>query len=338
MRDDSHLESGLEVDSARSSWRSGLATASGAVISLMILITVVVWSYRLGSRDAEDIPVIRAEAGAAKIRPEEPGGLEVSFQDRTVYDAVTGEEGDEEAGLAPPPERLANDDVPAVAASPEPAPKPQSAAGETDGETAQDSSAQAGPAPDDTTPEPPASAEAPEPEAVVSVEQPPADAPVDAPADAPAEESVDESTLIQNAVDAVLAQSADEQSGESATDGAGPQYAPPAAPRPDRAAAAPQRRTDRPEPSSAAAAASPVQVQLGAYLSEEIAADQWSTIKARNGDLLSGRGRVISAVQSGGRTLYRLRAGPFDKPAEASALCRGLKARNEACIVARAQE
>lgn len=73
MRDDSYLESGAAAKAAVRKWRNGAVTALGAMISLAILIGVVTWSYRLGMRDAEDIPVIRAELGPTKIRPEEPG-------------------------------------------------------------------------------------------------------------------------------------------------------------------------------------------------------------------------------------------------------------------------
>jgi cell division septation protein DedD len=122
------------------------------------------------------------------------------------------------------------------------------------------------------------------------------------------------------------------------TDGAAPRFAPSAPPRPARQAAAPT--TTQPaevaEP-RAAALASAIQIQLGAFESEEVAAQQWEAIKSRNSDLLEGRGRVITPVLSGGKRLFRLRAGPFDTVQQASALCRGLKGRNEACIVARAR-
>ena len=85
MRDDSYLESEIETESRASKWRSKAATAFGAAASIVILVAVVAWSYRLGVQDATEIPVIRAELEATKERPEDPGGLEVAHQDRAVY-------------------------------------------------------------------------------------------------------------------------------------------------------------------------------------------------------------------------------------------------------------
>ncbi|MEL6794253.1 MAG: SPOR domain-containing protein, partial [Pseudomonadota bacterium] len=121
------------------------------------------------------------------------------------------------------------------------------------------------------------------------------------------------------------------------SNGLAPAAAPIARPRPARPAPleiAARAAIEEPEP-RAAALASRIQIQLGAFVSQEVADAQWGAIKSRNGDLLAGRGRVITPVLSGGRRLFRLRAGPFATVEEASALCRGLKARNEACIVAR---
>lgn len=319
MRDDSYLERETSVDSPAKRWRSTAATAVGALMSLAILAAVVTWSYRLGVRDADDIPVIRAQAGPTKMRPEEPGGLEVAFQDRKVYEAVTGSpSAPAPRGLAPPPEGLAKEDVAPIEVSPDPVPRPD-AAPET----------------------PPAAVETArkEPEAATPEAQPKTETKPEATPAQPAEED-QETALIQDAVNAVLAEAGASAEGETDADDGdnAPQFAPRAEPRPSRTSARPvsAEAAEASEPREAAAA-SQVQIQLGAFESEEVAAAEWRKIISRNGDLLSGRGRVITTVQSGGRTFFRLRAGPFESVAEASSLCRGLKARNEACIVARAQ-
>ncbi|MEX2517990.1 MAG: SPOR domain-containing protein [Paracoccaceae bacterium] len=306
MRDDSYLDSGTATAAIVRKWRSGAATVVGALISLTILTGVVVWSYRLGVRDADDIPVIRADSGLTKMRPEEAGGQTAPHQGREVFDAVTGaEKGDaESAALAPPPARLAAEDLSPAALSPAPPARPGTEPpAETGGLAA-------------------ASETAPEP---ISLSE----------EGAPATEEGPPEDLLAAAVAAAVAQVVGGEEETSDMTEQAPRYSPAAAPRPARTVAAtPAAAAAEPR---AEAAASPIQIQLGAFDSKAIAEDQWAEIKSRNSDFLSGRASVISAVQSGGRTLWRLRAGPFESVSEAAALCRGLEARSQACIVARAR-
>lgn len=303
MRDDSYLESRTESAQATagskvSTWRGKAATGAGALISIVILATIVVWSYRLGVRDAAEVPVIRASTDAFKSKPDDPGGLEVAHQNRNVYDLVAPSGAAGQEGYAPEAERLTAEDVAPAQMESTPQPRP-----------ATDEVVVARPA--QTAP---------------TTQEPAAVAP---------EATSDTTTETTAAVEA-----ADAAEPETPAADAEPSFAPVAAPRPARrpvrtAAVTPVR--DEADEPRAAAAASKVQIQLGAFVSEEIAATQWTSIKSRNGDLLNGRGRVIMPVVSGGRQLYRLRAGPFDTVTDASALCRGLKARGEACIVASAR-
>ncbi|MEM8754315.1 MAG: hypothetical protein AAGF90_15165, partial [Pseudomonadota bacterium] len=130
MRDDSHFESESAVAEATSLWRSRAATGAGAIMSLVILGAVVVWSYRLGVRDHQDIPVIRTELAATKVRPAEPGGETVAHQDRPVFDAVGGGEpaAPAEEGFAPPAGALADEDVAPIVLAPKPRGRPSEAA------------------------------------------------------------------------------------------------------------------------------------------------------------------------------------------------------------------
>lgn len=289
MRDDSYLKSESATILAARKWRNGVITAIGALSSVVIIVAVVTWSYRFTVRDAEDIPVIRAEAGLTKIKPEESGGQVVAHQERTVYDAVTKGGADapavETAKLAPPPATLAEEDKVPSKLAPAPQKRPEQAAAT------------------ETKPDAPA----------------------------PAEAGVDP---LAAAVAAAVAEVVSEEGAEGVEGNAqAPKFAPAARSRPTRTDPV-TARAETPEP-RAAAAASEIQIQLGAFDSEAIAEQQWRGIKGRNGDLLTGRGRVITSVQSGGRTLWRLRAGPFDAISDASALCRGLQSRNVDCIVAR---
>ena len=63
MRDDSYLESEVEAEEATSKWRARTATAIGALLSVAILAGLVIWSYKLGVRDAAEIPGADAARG-----------------------------------------------------------------------------------------------------------------------------------------------------------------------------------------------------------------------------------------------------------------------------------
>lgn len=287
MRDDSYLQRESDVAEAKASaWRGRAATTAGALISLALLAIVVVWSYRLGVRDANDVPVIRAQTEATKIKPEQPGGIEIAHQDREVYNIVDGTPSPTDGAFAPSEETLTAEDAPVA---PAPAPRPE------------------------TIPEPTAVTPSPDPVVEAAVE---AKAEVEPITEATTESPVDDP--------------------EDDISAFAPKVAPIALSRPARTAIAPPKATTLAEP-RAAALASRIQIQLGAFNTEEIAAEQWAALKNRNGDLLSGRARVVTPVVSGGRRLFRLRAGPFEDVDQASTLCRALKARGEDCIVARAR-
>lgn len=126
MRDESFVED--EATLASPGLMQRLRAGAGAVLALAALSALVVWGYRLSARDPSDVPVIRRMAGEARIAPEEPQGAVFPYAEREVYDAVAGPAPRGEAALAPPPERLAAEDVPAAPAQPAAAPAPSSPA------------------------------------------------------------------------------------------------------------------------------------------------------------------------------------------------------------------
>jgi len=96
------------------------------------------------------------------------------------------------------------------------------------------------------------------------------------------------------------------------------------------------RREVAAEPAALAkrAAASPFQLQLGAYLSEDLTRAEWARISRSHAELLNNRALAIQTTLSGGKTYYRLRVGPFDGLAEAASVCEALRARGQDCIPA----
>ena len=266
MRDESLSDYDFALDDDAPAPGGAWKAALGAGLSLCLLAGLVVWSYRLGVRDATEVPVIRAMVQDLRVAPDDPGGLQVAHQDRQVYGLTGGTVRSEaEVVLAPPPEPLLAEDEPMSRLVPA---------------------------------------------ALVAAD--PASDPADAPQESP--------LTIDAMVAAVVAPS-----------GSGVQSPlPPARPRPG------------PAPTVAAAAAaagtpSPLAgrpaIQLGAYLTEDVARNQWRVLSARNGDLLAGRQPVVDVLVGPTRTLYGLRAAPFATVAEAQGLCAALRARNEDCLV-----
>ena len=71
----------------------------------------VVWYlyYQKNLRDADNPPVIEADSGPVRERPDDPGGMEVQHQDKLIYDVANGDETELEDSVQPGPEQPIND-------------------------------------------------------------------------------------------------------------------------------------------------------------------------------------------------------------------------------------
>ena len=85
----------------------------GAVLSVMLLIGLVVWGYKLVARDVSGVPVIRATMGESRTAPEEPGGELARNGGLTVNEVAAGVAmpPNAEIAIAPAPTGLSDDDV-----------------------------------------------------------------------------------------------------------------------------------------------------------------------------------------------------------------------------------
>ncbi len=63
-----------------------------AIISFTLIAGIIIWSYRLGVRDANDLPVIQAMEGAARVQPEDPGGTQAEHQGLEVNGVLANNE------------------------------------------------------------------------------------------------------------------------------------------------------------------------------------------------------------------------------------------------------
>ena len=91
-----------------------LKKITGAAMFIGIIGAMSVWAYELGTRNASDVPIIRAMEGPARIVPEDPGGLTAEHQGLEVNSVMAGAPAPapREAVASPAPQALAEEDVP----------------------------------------------------------------------------------------------------------------------------------------------------------------------------------------------------------------------------------
>ena len=270
---------------------------------------------------ADSAGFIKADPNPYKVRPENPGGMQVENQDKLVYDRVAkGNAPNRVENLLPPaeepkaPPRAVNagasndgglppgvkkpEPAPAVVEAPKPAPAAEVAKVE------------------------PAMPEPAKPE-VAAVEAPkvepakPEPAKVEAAKEAEAEEAPE--------VDLAAAIAA-------ATGGASKAAVVKPAETPAEATPAETKVAAVPSPAPAAGGA--FHIQLASVLSEEAAQAEWKRVSGKNKELLGAYKPLITKADLGERgAFFRLRAGPLADKAAADALCTSLKEIKVGCIV-----
>lgn len=280
---------------------------AGAACSVLLVIGLAYWGYRLAVRDALGVPVVRAMEGPMRIAPESPGGEIADHQGlavNTVAALGVAAPPPDRLVLAPRPVELEPEDVaglslpPAAGAAPGPATAPV---------TAPSGLAAAGAAGQPL--EPPAAENlGPDPDAVAL-------ALAEALAE-PLEPGLEPAPAIRPRA----------RPGSEAM----PRLAgvePVALTQPDNVTLAPMAEID---PS-----AIPVGtrlVQLGAFDTADIARAEWAALANRFPDTFGGKALVVQAAESGGQTFFRLRAHGFADETEARAFCAALLSQNASCI------
>ncbi len=341
---------------------------AGGAISALLVIGLAVWGYRLAVRDVNGIPVIQAMQGPMRITPEDPGGQIAANVGLTVNRVAADAAGiprTDNIILAPAPVQLADGDLapadrpaPVVAPAAPDTAAPQAAAPETavaavaapavapdpvaapvvaDAAPLSDPAAAAAPvvaqapaAPHGApliSPRPKAppamlmaaAAETPPPAKAVPAKAVPVPPPV--PVAAVAAPAVEKPSAAAAAIKAVAMPAAATK-------------APPARP-----AVLTQAAASTPRPAKAPDSVDPAKlapgahlVQLGAYDTPDAAAEAWAMIKAKFGDQMDGKSRVIQKASSGGRDFYRLRAAGFKDDAETRRFCTTFDAANAPCV------
>lgn len=281
-----------------------LLQAGVALLAVAVFLGVVWYAYTWGSRTAGhqgDLPVVRAEEGPEKVKPEDPGGMEVPHQDKLVMNEREADgAGEEVERLLPPPET------------------PQPPETGTPG-TATPQAGQTGAGPEATGEDEQAPADAEGIETTQEVaELPEAEVPG------------------QDMPDAEEADPAAEPA-DAAPDAPVPPGRKPQAPDTRTAARQPER-TPAPEQDAGGGgtASGAYAVQLAAFRTEDSARTAWRRLQERFPDLLGGRELLLQRAEIADQgTFWRVRTGPFAAEAEAERLCRKLKGQEQPCLAVR---
>ena len=280
-------------------WRNRWLAGAVALAALGGFAGIVWYAYDLGIRAGSEsvAPLIKAEEGPAKIRPEEPGGMEVPYQDKLVYDRLAPDQAEPPAErLLPPPEAPLPPPQAAEPPPPEaPLPPPQAA-------------------------EPPPPVAAPLDSAGVQVPEPPPPSPLIA---------LIETEVPKSDVPPPLTAGIETAAPEAVQTPPAPEVA-------ASQEAAPAKEAESVTDLTAAPAES-YRVQVAAMRSSEAAYGGWQRLQAQHKDLLGKLKLTVQRVDLGPEkgVFYRVQAGPLADRAAARDLCTKLSLRRVGCLIVR---
>jgi hypothetical protein len=276
--------------------------ATGALVSLSLIFGIGYWGYQLIMRDVTGIPVVRAMEGEMRVLPDDPGGDIARHVGLSVNELIAMGEAaapEDRLVLAPRMPGLAREDLEA---------RPMAAVDDVGEEIMQ-------------------------PVALL----PDADA-----------IAVPDQTM-GTTVEDVLAMVAEITEAEARSDVAAMDRVPASEPGVAvslRPILRPASLRPAPAPAPAITRASTTEVpvttvsfatgtdlvQLGAFSSPALAAEEWARLESRFGALMNGRERVVQVSTQSSGTWYRLRASGFADRDDARRFCAALQAEGAECI------
>ena len=301
---------------------------SGAAVFVALIAVLGVWSFRLGTRDAAEVPIIKAMQGPSRVEPKDPGGLQAAHQGLEVNAVLAGKPAPmprTAPAAAPAPAALQDEDAPQgelVLAAPaalaekvlaegllgDDADLPMPAQEATDGSVGTS------------------------PEAAVAA------ALAAAPADADASTATEPRPRSRPANLASRPKKTEAVAAKSASNKTLPE-----ARAADPKTAEAKAVTPKPLAATKVASTAPARevsevrtgtrlVQLGAFDSEDITRKAWSQVVAKNPDLLAATSLYVERTTANARVFYRLRVAGFQSSEETRQMCEALRARGIACI------
>lgn len=305
--------------------RSRAIGAFLATFALAAFAGVVWYAYDRGLHAGSEAtaPLIQADPSPIKVRPEQPGGLDVPNQDKLVYGALRPGQGEESSveRLLPPPEK------PVEPPAPEPVPET------TDSEPAQDSGAPTDGSAATTVPIPartPQAAPTTAQNGTGQIPPPATSQSVPAPEPAPqsqAQPQAQPQVQPQPQASDIPPAKAPETQVAAAVPPPAPEAKPESRPAPE----------PKPEPAPKPAATDGrFRVQLGAFRDEAAAQSEWDRLTKRYPSVLGGLSLRIQRIDlgSGKGVFHRIQGGMLSEDAAEKA-CITLKAQNQACLLVR---
>ena len=307
--------------------RRGLLALGAAVVGIAAFAGVILYAYR-GDRVAPDggPPVLEADATPTKLRPEQPGGMEVPHQDKLVFDRLNQSGRDDRPKvehLLPPPEQplprpVVTPQVPAMPALPPPPAVAPLPSGST-------TTVPRG-IPDDVLPP--------------VVPQPPVQVQAGLPPSLPVGGQSSQVASLPSAPPKAAPKATAPQP-VTAPGALAPPKAPSTPPTaaapasPKAAPAAPQPVVAQPPKAPAASAGGGFRIQLASVRTEAEAAAEWKRLAGRHPDALGGLSMQVAKADLGEKGVYyRVQGGSVDE-ARAKTICAQLKAQNVGCVVVR---
>lgn len=289
--------------------RRGLTSAVVVLVGLGAFGGIIAYAYNQGMRAGTETvaPVLRADTSPTKVRPEQPGGLQVPHQDKLVYERLnpaTATGGGRVERLLPPPE--APVDRPRPMAEEE-LPPEEMEEGTTSGLPSEEEAL-----------------------SQFRADQPMADMADELPPEEPVEQPV--------ATQAPTALTAEPQPAPVQS-----QAAAPPAPRPAEPTAAkpepvkpepPKPEPAKPEPAKPATSGK-ARVQVGAVDAEAKAKAEWARLQKLYPSELGGLSLTVQKVDLGAKGVFHRLQGSGLSEAEAEKICAALKAKGAGCIVIR---
>ncbi len=315
---------GLEPDHAMPSWRarrdgpgSDLGRMGKVAGGLALALLAVAGGWSMLGRRPHEIPVIEAPAGPLRVRPENPGGMQLASGVDTTPEGT--------GTLAPPPEVpqpgalraqiQAGATVAGLAAGAAAVPAGVVAQADqaTQGQTTQGQATHAQTAQGRTE----TSAVSPPGVAVPGMAVPGVapDLPLAAP-------------RVAAAVPGVRVAASSTQPGQP-----GPVVGT-TTPGPAAAGAQPAAADARPAAAPAAGTQGGAMVQLAALDSEQGATTEWQRLQHRMPELLGSRRPEVQRAAHDGHPIWRLRTGGFATMAQAAEFCIQVRARGTGCSIA----
>ncbi len=336
----------------RSRSRKGMLTAAALVVVAVggVSAAMVFRNGRPAGVNGQP-PVITADNGPSKVAPVNPGGAEIPNQNKQIYER-SGDATADKTKVVSREEQPVDVQQAARSMAPRPTQSSNGAITPTDTAAASLASAEPGLIPipavpglgeprkvrtvairPDGTPAPTNAAATNGAGQGIVTGSAPSNRPASA-TPAPAAQSQAASRPQQPGATPATAPKTQERAAAPAT--------PPAAQTPPAntrtAALAPQQQTQAAAPAAAAPRTDPnggFAVQLGAPGSEAEARATFAALQRKYPDQLSGQSPIIRKTElAGGKTVYRLRVGPYARE-DASSMCTALQAAGGQCFIAK---